>query len=340
MQTLTLFVGEAAVMVIYLYQVYRERHKKAMENISPMAHNETQQHHLMAKQYHHHRQPQRESKVFIFWILAIIDSIATMILYSGLLFISASVYQMLRGSVVIFTSIFSYFFLNRRLRLFEWFSLGMIVSGVAVVGLSSLIFPQFKPSDNTANNIDNDSDNQSFPVMSLIGIVLILAAQIFTACQFVIEEKVLSQYRVTPVKIVGMEGTFGLVSALGVLPLIHVLLSDYHTSFDMEQSFHDFFASPSVWKAGIANAITIAFFNWCGLTITSRICATTRSTIDICRTLFIWMVSLYLGWEQFSWIQVIGFVIMVTGTFYFNGVISYPFSLDQELAQIENERAS
>jgi preprotein translocase subunit SecF len=43
------------------------------------------------------------------------------------------------------------------------------------------------------------------------------------------------------------------------------------------------------------------------------------------RTLFIWMVSLFLGWESFSWIQVIGFVVMVTGTFYFNGVLKWPF---------------
>lgn len=37
------------------------------------------------------------------------------------------------------------------------------------------------------------------------------------------------------------------------------------------------------------------------------------------------MVSLYLGWERFSWIQVAGFVMMVTGTFYFNGVLQWPF---------------
>ena len=48
------------------------------------------------------------------------------------------------------------------------------------------------------------------------------------------------------------------------------------------------------------------------------------------RTLFIWMVSLYLGWEQFSWIQVVGFVVMVTGTFLFNGVIRWPFKSDEE----------
>jgi preprotein translocase subunit SecF len=49
------------------------------------------------------------------------------------------------------------------------------------------------------------------------------------------------------------------------------------------------------------------------------------------------MVSLYLGWEQFSWVQVVGFVVMVTGTFYFNGVLKWPFVTEDEEEQ--NERA-
>lgn len=49
------------------------------------------------------------------------------------------------------------------------------------------------------------------------------------------------------------------------------------------------------------------------------------------------MVSLSLGWEHFSWVQVIGFITMVSGTFYFNGVLRWPFITDEEEA--ENERA-
>lgn len=49
------------------------------------------------------------------------------------------------------------------------------------------------------------------------------------------------------------------------------------------------------------------------------------------------MVSLYLGWEQFSWVQVVGFVVMVTGTFYFNGVLRWPFVTENE--EERNERA-
>lgn len=52
--------------------------------------------------------------------------------------------------------------------------------------------------------------------------------------------------------------------------------------------------------------------------------ATSRSTIDTCRTLFIWIASLFLGWETFKWLQVLGFVMLVYGTFLFNGLVQPP----------------
>jgi preprotein translocase subunit SecF len=58
--------------------------------------------------------------------------------------------------------------------------------------------------------------------------------------------------------------------------------------------------------------------------VTRSVSATARSTIDTCRTLFIWMVSLGLGWESFKWLQVVGFALLVYSTFLFNGVIQPP----------------
>lgn len=193
----------------------------------------------------------------------------------GLLLTSASVYQMLRGAVVIFTGVFSYLFLNRRLKFYEWFSLFLVVLGVGIVGLSSVLFPQKKPAETL--------DDSGFDFASLLGVFLVLGAQIFTASQFVIEEKVLYRYKVTPLKAVGLEGTFGLISVLAAMPILHIFLRKQHPSFDVVQGYHDFFDNPRVWQSGIAISISIAFFNWFGLSITSNISATARSTIDACR---------------------------------------------------------
>lgn len=65
-------------------------------------------------------------------------------------------------------------------------------------------------------------------------------------------------------------------------------------------------------------------FNFFGLSVTRLISATARSTIDTCRTLFIWIVSLGLGWESFKWLQVLGFALLVYGTAVFNEVVNPP----------------
>lgn len=65
-------------------------------------------------------------------------------------------------------------------------------------------------------------------------------------------------------------------------------------------------------------------FNFFGLSVTRTVSATSRSTIDTCRTLFIWVVSLALGWENFKWLQVVGFGLLVYGTFLFNDIVRPP----------------
>ncbi|KAG1053348.1 hypothetical protein G6F43_004559 [Rhizopus delemar] len=318
-QTLNMFVGEFAVWTVYLYQLYEKKYYKG-DPVPPSAVNQLDAGAVIDDVDEDIQKaeltPLSGYKSFLFWIPTLCDLTATTVMNVGLILTSASVYQMLRGAVVIFTGVFSFLFLNRRLRPYEWFSLVMVVFGVAIVGLSSVLFPQNSPHTQEANEFDYSS---------LLGVALVLGAQLFTASQFVIEEKIMLHYKVTPLKAVGLEGTFGLVSILASMPILHIVLSKKYPSFDMIQGYHDFFDHPAVWQTGIAISLSIAFFNWFGLSITSTVSATARSTIDACRTLFIWMVSIYLGWERFSWIQVVGFIVMVTGTFYFNGVLRWPF---------------
>ncbi|KAL0140620.1 integral membrane protein [Mucor lusitanicus] len=336
-QTLNMFVGEFAVWSVYLYQKYQQKQSK-IAPAPPSAINQLDAAAIVDDVDQRITKveddlPELEGwKALLFWIPTLCDLTATTVMNVGLILTSASVYQMLRGAVVIFTGVFSYLFLNRRLRLYEWVSLVMVVVGVGIVGLSSVLFPQKKPDETVL-------EGDSFDYSSLIGVGLVLGAQIFTASQFVIEEKILVRYKVTPLKAVGLEGSFGLISVLAAMPILHVLLGKTHPSFDIVQGYHDFFDHARVWQTGLAISVSIAFFNWFGLSITSAVSATARSTIDACRTLFIWMVSLSLGWEHFSWIQVVGFITMVTGTFYFNGVLKWPFVSDEEEEQAENERA-
>lgn len=77
---------------------------------------------------------------------------------------------------------------------------------------------------------------------------------------------------------------------------------------------------PLILMALLGNTISIAFFNFAGISVTKEISATTRMVLDSLRTLVIWAVSLALGWEKFHGLQVLGFLILLTGTALYNGL--------------------
>ncbi|CAG8474364.1 1403_t:CDS:2 [Ambispora leptoticha] len=268
-------------------------------------------------------------KVLLFWLPTMADILGTTLMNVGLIYTSASVYQMLRGAVVIFTAAFSIIFLKRTLYAFHWASIFLVVLGVTIVGLSSVLFPPRKPSDSNLTTITK-TEGISDAAAALIGVFFVIIAQIFTASQFVIEEKIMHKYRVEPLRAVGLEGIFGLITVSVGMIILHFIYGVTHPDgyFNISNGFHQIFDNAGIWQTGVAICFSIAFFNFFGLSVTRTLSATARSTIDTTRNLFIWIVALFLGWETFSWLQLIGFAILVWGTFLFNGVVRPPSFLE------------
>lgn len=77
---------------------------------------------------------------------------------------------------------------------------------------------------------------------------------------------------------------------------------------------------PLILLALLGNTVSIAFFNFAGISVTKEISATTRMVLDSLRTLVIWVVSLGLGWEKFHGLQVLGFLVLLVGTALYNGL--------------------
>ena len=67
--------------------------------------------------------------------------------------------------------------------------------------------------------------------------------------------------------------------------------------------------------------VSIAIFNSSAFKIFKLASTTVASTIDICRTVIIWVVFLLLGKETFIPLQLLGFTIVVLGTLKFNKII-------------------
>ena len=97
---------------------------------------------------------------------------------------------------------------------------------------------------------------------------------------------------------------------------------------DTPQAFYEFGQNNWIWVFGVGTSFSIAFFNAFGVAITKYASAAQRSTIDTCRTLIIWMFFIFYqgpGHERFIWLELVGFVMLVLGTFVFNEILIIPF---------------
>ena len=288
------------------------------------------------------RRPLVGVKVFLLALPACCDIAGTTLMNVGLLFVAASIYQMTRGALVLFVGLFSVLFLHRKLYLYQWSALFIVVIGVGIVGLAGAIAPNPQAQPEPKSFIDTGllliratSDQihaaarTPEAVQTILGVLMIAGAQIFTATQFVLEEWILEHYALEPLKVVGWEGTFGLMVTIFGMIVLHLAVGrtarGRYGYFDMVEGWREVTHYRAVAVSSILIMISIGGFNFFGLSVTRSVSATARSTIDTCRTLFIWVVSLGLGWETFKWLQILGFVLLVYGTFLFNDIVRAPF---------------
>ncbi|KAL2223023.1 hypothetical protein M432DRAFT_538467 [Thermoascus aurantiacus ATCC 26904] len=291
-------------------------------------------------------------KILLLALPACCDIAGTTLMNVGLLFVVASIYQMTRGALVLFVGLFSVIFLRRRLYMYQWLALVVVVLGVGLVGLAGALFgdnghaPDNAPESGMtaiAHAVRDVHASAKTPeaVRTVIGVLLIAGAQIFTASQFVLEEWILEHYAMEPLKVVGWEGIFGfLVTTIGMI-VLHLAVGRTEAGrygyFDAKEGLRQVTTNRVVAITSILIMISIGGFNFFGLSVTRSVSATSRSTIDTCRTLFIWLVSLVLGWESFKWLQVVGFALLVYGTFLFNDIVRPPLRACLPRSQRERE---
>jgi len=270
-------------------------------------------------------------KLLLLWFPAVCDLTGTTLMNVGLLYTPVSIYQMTRGALVLFVGILSVIFLRRHLWLYQWISLLIVMAGISLVGYSGSLIEDVKDAVNLISahvtGTASDPIDQVDVTKALVGVFFILFAQIFTATQFVVEEKIMTCWSVPPLVAVGYEGLFGTLTIVLLMPFM-TQMSSHSSFFDLPRGWYQMINTPSVLWSGIAIALSISLFNYFGLSVTRHVSATARSLTDTCRTLSIWLISLALGWEQLlfpvSLLQILGFSLLVYGTFLFNNLVQPP----------------
>jgi len=241
----------------------------------------------------------------IFTVPCFLDWTASTLVNMAYILIPASVVQMTRGAIVIFTCLLSVLFLGRRQHAYHVVGVILVFLGITFVSLSAII--------NSAASLHTETSSM---YSKMFGISLCLVAQVFQASMLVYEEKIMSQYSIAPLQVVGMEGAFGIFFGVVILVVLNATGTE-STPAAVYQMQH----STPLTVAVIGSIFSIAFFNFSGVTVTQRASATARSTVDVSRTIIIWAVEILVGWNSFNILQLVGFVTVALGTMVYNRLI-------------------
>jgi Nucleotide-sugar transporter len=260
---------------------------------------------------------QEIKEVSLLAIPTFFDLIATILMNVGLLSVTASVYQMLRGAEMLFAALFAVVFLKRSLNKYHYSGIACCIAGITLVGTSSLMSGE----GSATHAVD--------PAQILFGMTLIVASQAVQAAQITFEDFFMADMAIPPLKIVGYEGLFGtLTMALFLLPLVQRLPGTdgqgiHEDSYD---TWHMIRNNPVIYRILILDMIALLLYNVAGMCVTGHLGAVFRTVLETTRTLFVWLVDLMLfytplgmgklgeSWSKYSWVQAAGFVVLVIGT--------------------------
>ena len=274
----------------------------------------------------------KQPKIWYFLFPALFDIMGTTISSISLTFLPSSIYQMLRGAIIIFTCSGSMLFLKSKFYRHHFFGIFIVVIGLCIVGLNAIL-----------NGNNATGENPAF------GIFLAILSQVFSSLLLITEEKLLKGYETPPLKAVGLEGMWGVCVYIILLFGFYFIKCDEWPEFlqngvcirdsgDNSIRFENaIFALKQIYESPHLKGylslyvLSIAFFNFSGLTISKNVSSTARTIVDTMRTIVIWVFFLTMPFvpeetkETFSWLQLLGFSILILGSVIYNEILVIPF---------------
>jgi len=305
-QTQNMFMGELYCLLLYYfmkYVYYRNTEKEEAE------------------------EEENSPSVFLLALPAACDFFASTLLAFALLNMATSVYQMLRGGLVLVTAVLSVIFLKKNQYRHHILGLTIVFLSIFTLGLAGMLY----------KNTDKNARSTNF-----LGIFMMGLSLLFTGVQFILEELFLGKYTINPLKVVGLEGMWGVgFYAVSLVILQNVRCDNFWAKSDvcsvnangewrvedsifaLEQIFNNKF----LFFLVVASTFTIAFYNFFGVSVTKYASSAQRAVVDNLRTILIWLFFMLVPTsikEQFIWLQLFGFIGLVVGTLIYNEVIEIP----------------
>jgi len=140
---------------------------------------------------------------YLMLVPSAIDVLNSCLVTVGLIICAASVFQILRGNVIVVNAIISIIFLKRKLYCHHLIALIIILGGIALVGFVSI-------KASATENVEKDRT-------SILGVLLLISATICAGGRYAFEEKFMCNYKLDPYYVVGMEGLIGTLMGIIIL---------------------------------------------------------------------------------------------------------------------------
>jgi drug/metabolite transporter (DMT)-like permease len=293
----------------------------------------------------------KHSNLLLYLLLgipAVCDLLGTALMSIGLLYLSASVWQMLRGALTVFSALLHAFVLKRPQRNFMWAGVILVTLALVIVGFAAV----------TANGIGTSDVSSGLVILA---IVLTVVAQLFRAVQVIAEDYFVHDAEISSYLIVGVEGMWGLVLTIAVfLPICQNVgnLNDegngvHEDSLDTITMLGNF---PTLIGLSVGYLVGILGLNVCGMLVTEITNAVLRTIVESMRTMCVWLAQLILyyalkntdyghkhptigeKWTVSSFMELSGFLLLVTGMFVYNRSIELWFLKYDEGAGIPEDK--
>jgi len=272
-------------------------------------------------------------------IPAMFDLIATLLCMYGLLFVTVSVYQMLRGAAIVFVAVFKQTILKDILKRYMWIGIALNVVSIVLVGLTAMLIEKQQSAGSSAANDADAAAAESGGGGALLGVFLILMGALVQSLQYVFEEKVMVSNEedptaapTPPLLLIGMEGFWGLlISMLVLYPLAYYIPGPDHGCLENPYNMLVMLQnSSSLQLMFVAYFFAIFFYNSLAVLVTFMLDSIWHSILDNFRPATVWTADLLLfylvtaggfgeAWDQpYSWLQLLGMFILVVGTMIYN----------------------
>ena len=188
-----MFFGEFIILFFYIYHINRGK----KEEIKEQKNRDNDERDILDDD------PQEEAKKkppvptnLIFAITAGCDLLASVFSNYALIYLSSSLYEMMRGLLLVFICLWSKIFLHNNIYKHHILGIGCLIFGFILGGASALIYKE------------EDINIVEHPIK---GIILIILSQLFLSGVYIIQEKFIKHYDIHVCQIVGFEGLWGII---------------------------------------------------------------------------------------------------------------------------------